>query len=251
MDGAEGLSGVYVLAATSRPDLIDPALLRPGRLDKSLLCDLPTAEDRLDILKALLQRVRLSADLTDSDDALVEVASRTEGFSGADLQALVSNAQLEAIHEVLDSNGPASTVRQINGYHGGKTESAPSFVQFRFGDAPSETSQSTPQSHSAKLMENAAIVAKLEQIKLARKKAKQAHRGGSLVDAHERQAEEQSEVVISLLHLEKALDSSRPSISSEEKSRLQRIYREFVVGRSGQLKDGQGSMEVGGRSSLM
>lgn len=70
MDGAEGLDGVYVLAATrcvlftlvrleprdtharptrSRPDLIDPALLRPGRLDKSLLCDMPSHSDRLEV----------------------------------------------------------------------------------------------------------------------------------------------------------------------------------------------------------
>jgi peroxin-1 len=66
MDGAEGLDGVYVLAATryallplcdpildsnfdSRPDLIDPALLRPGRLDKSLLCDMPDTEERKDV----------------------------------------------------------------------------------------------------------------------------------------------------------------------------------------------------------
>ena len=45
--------GVYVMAATSRPDLIDPALLRPGRLDKSLCCQIPTIEDRVQILKAL------------------------------------------------------------------------------------------------------------------------------------------------------------------------------------------------------
>lgn len=49
MDGAQGLEGVYVLAATSRPDLIDPALLRPGRLDKSLICDMPDMRDRLDV----------------------------------------------------------------------------------------------------------------------------------------------------------------------------------------------------------
>src|SRR5271155_2834440 len=53
MDGAEGLDGVFVLAATSRPDLIDPALLRPGRLDRSLLCDMPDRNDRVDILKAV------------------------------------------------------------------------------------------------------------------------------------------------------------------------------------------------------
>jgi peroxin-1 len=49
MDGAQGLEGVYVLAATSRPDLIDPALLRPGRLDKSLLCDMPDMAERLEV----------------------------------------------------------------------------------------------------------------------------------------------------------------------------------------------------------
>lgn len=49
MDGAEGLEGVYVLAATSRPDLIDAALLRPGRLDKAILCDMPNLEDRVEV----------------------------------------------------------------------------------------------------------------------------------------------------------------------------------------------------------
>lgn len=50
MDGAEGLdSGVFVLAATSRPDLVDPALLRPGRLDKSLLCDMPDEQERFSV----------------------------------------------------------------------------------------------------------------------------------------------------------------------------------------------------------
>lgn len=49
MDGAQGLDGVYVLAATSRPDLIDPALLRPGRLDKAILCDMPSYQDRLEV----------------------------------------------------------------------------------------------------------------------------------------------------------------------------------------------------------
>jgi peroxin-1 len=58
MDGAQGLDGVYVLAATSRPDLIDSALLRPGRLDKSLLCDMPTKDDRLDVSDCGLRVMR-------------------------------------------------------------------------------------------------------------------------------------------------------------------------------------------------
>ena len=55
MDGAEGLDGVYVLAATSRPDLIDPALLRPGRLDKSLLCNMPDATERTEVVSEYFQ----------------------------------------------------------------------------------------------------------------------------------------------------------------------------------------------------
>ncbi|QPH01050.1 hypothetical protein C2857_005242 [Epichloe festucae Fl1] len=258
MDGAEGLSGVYVLAATSRPDLIDPALLRPGRLDKSLLCDLPSLEDRLDIIKALFQKVRLSSQLTDSDDGLTEIARRTEGLSGADLQALVSNAQLEAIHDVLDVNAPVGNSR-----HGASSnkdmntnavaqDSTPSFVQFRYGTDPVHSDDTVPQSKSAALVENAAIVSKLEQIRLARKKTKQARKGcASETNKDTSAAAEQREVVIAWHHLVKALANTRASISNEEKARLQTIYHEFVVGRSGQMKDGQASMEIGGRSSLM
>lgn len=263
MDGAEGLSGVYVLAATSRPDLIDPALLRPGRLDKSLLCDLPSAEDRLDILRALLGKVRLSSELSQSDDVLMEVAYETEGYSGADLQALVSNSQLEAIHDVLD-NGPTgvSATRRTNGSSGKAGRGATNFVHFRYGNEAS-SDQAAPKSQAAALMENAAITSKLEEIKLARKKARSGLSGsvglgvnGSLSQPYGQQDSkatggQEKEVVIERHHLERALESTRASISAEERSRLQRIYYEFVMGRSGKLRDGQGSMEIGGRSSLM
>ncbi len=264
MDGAEGLSGVYVLAATSRPDLIDPALLRPGRLDKSLLCDMPAAEDRLDILKALFQKVRLSEELTESEDAWEEIARRTDGFSGADLQALVSNSQLEAIHAVLDVGGASTAVRGKSGQNGVQRGSAPSFVQFRYGaDADANgAAKPAPQSKSAALVEQAAITSKLEQIKLTRRKEKQAHKGSAAMqnassannhndDGNSKTPVDQKEVVIGWEHLVKALDSTRASISKEERSRLERIYYEFVAGRSGKMKDGQGSTEIGGRSSLM
>ncbi|OAA32834.1 ATPase, AAA-type, core [Moelleriella libera RCEF 2490] len=254
MDGAEGLSGVYVLAATSRPDLIDPALLRPGRLDKSLLCDLPSQEDRLDIIKALFQKVRLSDELADSDDGLSEIARRTEGYSGADLQALVSNAQLEAIHDVLDLKAPAlSGPRSGASKNAAVGHSTPSFLQFRYGTNPdSAQDEEAPQSKSAALLEQAAIMAKLEQIKLARKQAKRPHAAPDVERPNKNtDSSEAKEVVIAWDHLVQALEKTRASISNEEKGRLQRIYHEFVVGRSGQLKDGQGSMEIGGRSSLM
>lgn len=53
MDGVEGRSGVFLMAATNRPDIIDPAVLRPGRLDKILYVGFPNEEDRIDILRAL------------------------------------------------------------------------------------------------------------------------------------------------------------------------------------------------------
>uniref|UniRef100_A0A7N4V7F9 Peroxisomal biosis factor 1 n=1 Tax=Sarcophilus harrisii TaxID=9305 RepID=A0A7N4V7F9_SARHA len=93
LDGVEGLEGVYVLAATSRPDLIDPALLRPGRLDKCVYCPPPDEVSRLEILKVLSG----SLPLTDDVD-LEHLASVTASFTGADLKALLYNAQLEAIH---------------------------------------------------------------------------------------------------------------------------------------------------------
>ncbi|XP_023776110.1 peroxisome biogenesis factor 1 isoform X1 [Cyanistes caeruleus] len=97
LDGVEGLQGVYVLAATSRPDLIDPALLRPGRLDKCLYCPPPDQNSRYEILKALSHSLSLANDVDFQD-----LASKTEQFTGADLKALLYNAQLEAIHTNLN-----------------------------------------------------------------------------------------------------------------------------------------------------
>lgn len=98
MDGAEGLDGVYVLAATSRPDLIDPALLRPGRLDKSVICDIPDVLERYDILSKIISKSKIQ--LSESID-LNEIAELTENYSGADLQALCYNANLKGIHRKL------------------------------------------------------------------------------------------------------------------------------------------------------
>ncbi|XP_029774715.1 peroxisome biogenesis factor 1 [Suricata suricatta] len=92
LDGVEGLQGVYVLAATSRPDLIDPALLRPGRLDKCVYCPPPDQVSRLEILNVLSDSLPLADDVD-----LQHLASVTDAFTGADLKALLYNAQLEAL----------------------------------------------------------------------------------------------------------------------------------------------------------
>lgn len=93
----------YRLCFRSRPDLIDPALLRPGRLDKSLLCDMPNAEDRLDILRACSRKIALSPDVD-----LNDYVAKTEGYSGADLQAVLYNAHLACVHSNI-SDTKAST----------------------------------------------------------------------------------------------------------------------------------------------
>lgn len=259
MDGAEGLSGVYVLAATSRPDLIDPALLRPGRLDKSLICDLPNVDDRFDILKALGKKLKLSEEVRDSPEGgLFEIARRTEGYSGADLQALISNAQLEAIHDVLGDHEEIEVGGKRNAAKTNEASSGPrSFVQFRYGEdedrAEAETRAKAGNNRSKQLAEKAAITAKLEEIKKAKKREKLRAKG---IDPNEDKGEQkevksQQEVTILWKHLVKSLEGTRPSISADERRRLQGIYREFVVGRSGDMPNGQGGTEVGGRSSLM
>lgn len=265
MDGAEGLSGVYVLAATSRPDLIDPALLRPGRLDKSLLCDMPNLEDRLDILEALSKNVMIAPRIlqgSDSHESLWEVASRTAGYSGADLQAVIYNAHLEAIHDILGNertsrDGPKKK-NQDNGSLNQPTRK--DVLQFRFGKDAAAADGATGVSRAKELADYAAIVAKLDSIKLARKKERQARRamveqqsGKEQVNGRGKVAEgrKSEQVVIDWRHIESSLATTRNSIGADERRRLEKIYGEFVGDRNGEMRTGEGSTEVGGRSSLM
>ena len=91
MDGFEGNDGVIVIAATNRPDVLDPALLRPGRFDRQVVVDLPDIRGREQILKVHMRKVPLDADV----DASV-IARGTPGFSGADLANLINEAALFA-----------------------------------------------------------------------------------------------------------------------------------------------------------
>ncbi len=91
MDGFEGNSGVIVMAATNRVDVLDPALTRPGRFDRQIVVDLPTIEGRTAILKVHAEKVRLGEDVD-----LERVARGTPGFSGADLANLLNEAALLA-----------------------------------------------------------------------------------------------------------------------------------------------------------
>jgi cell division protease FtsH len=91
MDGFEGHAGIIVIAATNRPDVLDPALLRPGRFDRQVVVPLPDIRGREQILKVHMRKVPLAPDV----DASV-IARGTPGFSGADLANLVNEAALFA-----------------------------------------------------------------------------------------------------------------------------------------------------------
>ena len=94
MDGFEGGEGVIVIAATNRPDVLDPALLRPGRFDRQVVVGLPDVKGREQILKVHMRKVPLDADVEP-----MTIARGTPGFSGADLANLVNEAALFAARE--------------------------------------------------------------------------------------------------------------------------------------------------------
>ena len=91
MDGFEANQNVIVMAATNRPDILDPALLRPGRFDRLITVDLPTMKDREEILKIHARNKPLAGDVD-----LEKIARGTPGFSGADLENLLNEAALLA-----------------------------------------------------------------------------------------------------------------------------------------------------------
>jgi ribosome biogenesis ATPase len=95
LDGLSSRAGIYVVAATNRPDMIDPAMLRPGRLGTSVFIDLPNADERVEILRALYAKALPGAVM----EGLEEVArdARAEGYSGADLGNLHQAAAVAAL----------------------------------------------------------------------------------------------------------------------------------------------------------
>lgn len=99
MDGLEELQHVVVIAATNRPALLDPALMRPGRFDDLVYVPVPEKEGRLHILRIHTGSMPLADDVD-----LNELAERTKGYTGADLEDLVRRAGLQALRENVDSN---------------------------------------------------------------------------------------------------------------------------------------------------
>jgi cell division protease FtsH len=102
MDGFDGRKGVIIMAATNRPEVLDPALLRPGRFDRQVLVDKPDVKGREDILRIHTKGVKISPEVN-----LKIVAARTAGFAGADLANLVNEAALLAARRDKLEVGPS------------------------------------------------------------------------------------------------------------------------------------------------
>ena len=98
MDGFEGNSGIIIIAATNRPDVLDSALMRPGRFDRQVMVDAPDIKGRLSILKVHSKNKKLSKNLS-----LENIARRTPGFTGADLANLLNEAAILTARRRKDS----------------------------------------------------------------------------------------------------------------------------------------------------
>lgn len=207
MDGAEGLEGVYVLAATSRPDLIDSALLRPGRLDKSLFCNMPEYEERKDILKAVANKLAVSPSV-DFDN----LAAETDGYTGADLQALLYNAHLQVIHASIDADALANTPSS-------RQEDETPIQHVTIGG---------PAVTKVTRAEEMAFQKRLRQIQVNSAPAANSFTPGQPPPPRKMDEIRQEHICL-------ALKTTRPSLALEERQRLQRIYQGFTSDRSGDL----------------
>lgn len=224
MDGAEGLDGVYVLAATSRPDLIDSALLRPGRLDKSVICDMPDYDDRLDILKSITDKMDLADDVN-----LEEIAEKTSGFSGADMQGLGYNAYLKGVHVKL------AKLEQENSEPIKSSDNQDTIEFFQVNSEKLKNAKLRPADRIKLLNQIQQLFTKEEQNEAASSK----------------KAQDDSKVYITHENFRESLVETKPSISYSEKRKLERIYSQFVSARDGNMPDGSASNEIGGRTTLM
>lgn len=111
LDGVEELRGVVVVAATSRPDLLDPALLRSGRIDRLSQCSLPDSKARLEIFKFIARTSSLKFASNVSFDYFCD--SKSENYTGADIKSILVSANMTA---VKDSLAECSNVRCVNNF---------------------------------------------------------------------------------------------------------------------------------------
>ncbi|CAH1265421.1 PEX1 [Branchiostoma lanceolatum] len=232
LDGVEGLQGVYVLSATSRPDLIDPALLRPGRLDKCLHCPLPDKEDRVKILMALSKDLNLSEDVD-----LDGLSEKCQHFTGADFKALFYNAQLEVIHSNMGVSAlygrgagvdESTGVQEVDEQQGESKTTCISGMEAKVMLMPSlqEGKVKVQQDRHEKLLEQVAIICR--------------NWDGDEDPTGDTSPEESSKApMIHQEHLMQAATTMRPSVSETERLKYQMIYENFMESRGGNFQNVQ------------
>jgi len=99
MDGIEDLTNVIVMGATNRPDILDPALMRPGRFDRIVYVPVPEEEGRLQILKIHTKNIPIE----NKDEIIEDLSKKTEGFTGADIESLAREAAMLALREDINT----------------------------------------------------------------------------------------------------------------------------------------------------
>jgi len=101
LDGVDELSDVFVVGATNRPDIVDPALMRPGRFDKRVFLDLPSQKARLKILESKLSHLEIKGEMN-------KVLEATDGFSGSEVCALCSDGILSILEKQIKENSESN-----------------------------------------------------------------------------------------------------------------------------------------------
>lgn len=117
MDGLEERKQVFIMAATNRPDIIDPAVLRPGRLDKTLYVGLPSESDRFDILKCITKNGTRPHLAQDVDLLSIAADSRCSCYTGADLAALVREASVATLKQAICKGQTPSNIITVKREH--------------------------------------------------------------------------------------------------------------------------------------
>jgi peroxin-1 len=199
LDGVEGRGDpgrmVYVVAATSRPDMIDVALLRPGRLDKSLLCSMPDQDERKQIILAHFKGIEL--DDAENDSVFDLIAKETSYFTGADLQALIYTATLLSAHNKIDHS---------------KKETA---------------NEPTNQENLHIVQEGKGLDAAKLQV-IHQQTINIIQNESQVFEKQIQQQTDNASVKIHSKYLLQALTESRPSLGVSERKRLEKIYQYFA-----------------------
>lgn len=130
MDGLEAKKTVFIIGATNRPDIIDPALMRPGRLDQLIYIPLPDQGSRIAVFKAVLRKSPIAADVD-----LDHLAGTLEGFSGADCTEICQRACKLAIREAIEREIEASVAAEAGGMDTDGADPVPEITRAHFAES--------------------------------------------------------------------------------------------------------------------